>query len=572
MDTRIASLLALTLLGSGCAPLDLDKTSESDQLDIDPDDVRADSLLNPLDHGELSFEAPNAAQIGPQRYHAWQFTLTGEANLELRTAAADAAGPEVDTVLALYRRRADGRWGAAIARNDDDGGRLWSRVALLASDGEYRVIVRGYARSTTGPFAVLGACAGEGCPSAEPEPVAGCHPRIADAIRACHAGWLADPEFDPSSTSSVELMRQCADAEVVAPAWDALCLSPTAPRAICGDSLESFSGGHLALCRHELVGELLDATCVFGARYRDAFGTDVPLVVRWQRELRAGAVLEDLEASQIVRAVRETAYSDVTSVAEAFAAVDEGVVNQAALWDASNRREYVVYEVGAGDNSFGAFFAAGSVEPAARIVDGDISGCSATWGDERRSCSDAEPCASGLRCEGASEAPGRCVAPRADVDPAIGASCADDRACGSGLVCAGSALGEPGLCGPAWLRGRFATRPSQSIPDNARGGAAVQLLVGGLATVSTDVRIDLHVTHPRISDLRITLVNPAGTESVVFAGEGTGSEIYLRGVALRGFPGDEQVNGVWELRAVDTRRGSLGTIQEFGLELTSRWD
>jgi|GEM_PF-5545319 len=32
------------------------------------------------------------------------------------------------------------------------------------------------------------------------------------------------------------------------------------------------------------------------------------------------------------------------------------------------------------------------------------------------------------------------------------------------------------------------------------------------------------------------------------------------------------VNGVWELRAVDTLRGSVGTIQDFGLELTSRWD
>jgi len=117
---------------------------------------------------------------------------------------------------------------------------------------------------------------------------------------------------------------------------------------------------------------------VFGARYRDVFGTEVPLVVRWQRQLRAGAVLDGVEASQIIRAVRETAYSEVASVAEAFAAVDEGVANQAALWDASNRREYVVYEVGAGDNSFGAFFAAGSVEPAARIVDGDITDCSTT--------------------------------------------------------------------------------------------------------------------------------------------------------------------------------------------------
>jgi len=572
MDSRALCLATLTLLGAACAPVGLDKTSEADQLDVDLDDVPADSLLRPLDHGELSFEAPNAAQIGPQRYHAWQFTLTGEASVEVRTAPAAPGGPDVDTVLALYRRRADGRWGAAIARNDDHDTSVWSRVELGLTEGEYRVIVRGYARTTTGPIAVLGACAGAGCPRTEPEPIEGCHPRIAEAIRACHAGWLADPDFDASTTTSAELMRQCADAEVVAPAWDALCLAPGAPRAICGENIEAFSGDHLLLCRHELVGELLDDTCVFGARYRDVFGTDVPLVARWQRELRAGAALSELEAAQIVRAVRETAYSDVASVDAAFAAVDEGVVNQAALWDASNRREYVVYEVGAGDNSFGAFFADGSVEPAARINDGDLYDCTASWGQERRRCSDTEPCASGLSCEGASGGAGRCLAPGADVNPMIGASCADDRVCGAGLVCAGSALGGEGLCGPAWMRGRFATRPGQTIPDNNRAGTSVQLLVGGLATVSTDVRIDLYVTHPRISDLRITLVNPAGTESVVFAGDLTGTELYLRGVALRGFPGDEQVNGVWELRAVDTRRGSVGTIQDLGLELTSRWD
>ncbi len=572
MDSRALCLATLTLLGSACAPVGLDKTSEADQLDVDLDDVPADSLLRPLDHGVLSFEAPNAAQIGPQRYHAWQFTLTGEASVEVLTTATESGGPAVDTVLALYRRRADGRWGSAIARNDDHGSSVWSRVELALGAGEYRVIVRGYARTTMGPMAVLGACAGEGCPRTEPAPIEGCHPRIAEAIRACHAGWLSDPDFDASSTTPAELMRQCADAEVVAPAWDALCLAADAPRAICGENIEAFSGDHLVLCRHELVGELLDGTCVFGARYRDVFGTDVPLVVRWQRELRAGATLSALEASQIVRAVQETAHSDVASVEAAFAVVDEGVVNQAALWDASNRREYVVYEVGAGDNSFGAFFAEGSVEPAVRINDGDLYDCTASWGQERRRCSDVEPCASGLSCQGASGSAGRCVATSVDGNPMAGASCVEDRACGAGLVCAGSALGGEGLCGPAWMRGRFATRPGQTIPDNNRAGASSQLLVGGLATVSTDVRIDLYVTHPRISDLRITLVNPAGTESVVFAGDRTGTELYLRGVALRGFPGDEQVNGVWELRAVDTRRGSVGTIQDFGLELTSRWD
>jgi hypothetical protein len=80
----------------------------------------------------------------------------------------------------------------------------------------------------------------------------GCHPRIAEAVRACHAGWLADPDFDASTTTSAELMRQCSDAEVVASAWDAFCLAPGAPRSVCGESLEAFAVEHLVLCRKRI--------------------------------------------------------------------------------------------------------------------------------------------------------------------------------------------------------------------------------------------------------------------------------------------------------------------------------
>jgi len=50
MDNRVAAFVALTLLGSACEPLLVDKTSEVDQLDIDLDAVAADSLVNPFDH------------------------------------------------------------------------------------------------------------------------------------------------------------------------------------------------------------------------------------------------------------------------------------------------------------------------------------------------------------------------------------------------------------------------------------------------------------------------------------------------------------------------------------------
>ena len=85
--------------------------------------------------------------------------------------------------------------------------------------------------------------------------------------------------------------------------------------------------------------------------------------------------------------------------------------------------------------------------------------------------------------------------------------------------------------------------------------------------------IDLYVAHPRPSDLRITLTNPSDNEVLVFDGATSGTnEIYLSGQALMGFSGDESVNGVWRLRVVDSVSGQAGTIEDFGLEIGSRWD
>jgi subtilisin-like proprotein convertase family protein len=112
------------------------------------------------------------------------------------------------------------------------------------------------------------------------------------------------------------------------------------------------------------------------------------------------------------------------------------------------------------------------------------------------------------------------------------------------------------------------------VPDNKPAGAELQLVAYGLATVSTDVRLTLHVSHSRIADLRVTLTNPAGTEAVVFEGKSTDTapELFLDGVAISGFPGDESVNGVWRVKVVDRKSGKSGSLNQFALELTSRWD
>ena len=83
--------------------------------------------------------------------------------------------------------------------------------------------------------------------------------------------------------------------------------------------------------------------------------------------------------------------------------------------------------------------------------------------------------------------------------------------------------------------------------------------------------MDLWIDHPRVEDLRVTIANPGGTEVLVAEGL-SGGEIFLDDVVVRGFSGDESVNGVWTLRVVDGVSGSEGTVRRFGMTITSRWD
>ncbi len=36
--------------------------------------------------------------------------------------------------------------------------------------------------------------------------------------------------------------------------------------------------------------------------------------------------------------------------------------------------------------------------------------------------------------------------------------------------------------------------------------------------------------------------------------------------------GDESVDGTWQLRVIDTRRGTVGTLERWSLTVGSRWD
>jgi hypothetical protein len=128
-------------------------------------------------------------------------------------------------------------------------------------------------------------------------------------------------------------------------------------------------------CAGDGCGEAPPA-CVFGGTFReiDRDRFEFP----GHTELTAASPLDPLTAAQVVRAVQASAHSDVTTPAEAFERVDQHEINRIPLRDTARERDYIAYEYGAGDNSYGAIFPAADAEPVAEIHDGDLVDCTAT--------------------------------------------------------------------------------------------------------------------------------------------------------------------------------------------------
>jgi hypothetical protein len=155
-------------------------------------DGKADSFYSPTPHGQLVFGAPNKATItAAEKFHAWTFTLRGDAKLSIKTEVST----NLDTVMYLYRRDLGssgmyGSFGSYILKNDDHEGEIWSQLDFDGEEGEYRVIVKAFKSAQAGPFSVAGSCDGAGCP----------------AVGAC----FSDP-FDPLPAESSMWNASCAN-------------------------------------------------------------------------------------------------------------------------------------------------------------------------------------------------------------------------------------------------------------------------------------------------------------------------------------------------------------------------
>lgn len=148
----VLGLMSLVACGE-----DASKGAEEDPLTAGKDD----SFFRPTEHGAMRFGVSNPASISDdQKFHAWTFELSGEATVDLATEVS----ANLDTVMYLYHRATPGAsWGQYIAKNDDDGRKISSRIRTTVGAGEYRVVVKGFKSALRGGFSLEGTCEGDGC-------------------------------------------------------------------------------------------------------------------------------------------------------------------------------------------------------------------------------------------------------------------------------------------------------------------------------------------------------------------------------------------------------------------------
>jgi hypothetical protein len=118
--------------------------------------------------------------------------------------------------------------------------------------------------------------------------------------------------------------------------------------------------------------------CLFGEQFPD-IRTNSELALSADEWITSVDQLADAtERQQLVVAVRQSSHTDVATPEEALERVDQNEVRRIWIHHPATSRSFVVYEYGAGDNSYGAFFFQEQTEVVASIHDGDLLECLVT--------------------------------------------------------------------------------------------------------------------------------------------------------------------------------------------------
>jgi Proprotein convertase P-domain len=118
------------------------------------DALGATDTQDPFLNGELAIGETSSASLSRSaRVHAFDFYVPARGEVSVYTLPALPDSAEVDTVLSLYKREANG-FGSAIASSDDARRTAWSSIARTLEPGTYRVLVRGKTSRTRGAFRI----------------------------------------------------------------------------------------------------------------------------------------------------------------------------------------------------------------------------------------------------------------------------------------------------------------------------------------------------------------------------------------------------------------------------------
>src|SRR5688572_6453966 len=136
----IATLLCVAGV-TGCAAV-IDPTMGDEDWGLDADG-KLDTFFRPTEKGLLKQGSTLADIKEDEKFLAYDFALHGEASVTLGTAPGYRP-VDVDTVIYLYRRNADGSFGRYLAKDDNGAGGVWSKLEVPElTTGNYRLLVKG---------------------------------------------------------------------------------------------------------------------------------------------------------------------------------------------------------------------------------------------------------------------------------------------------------------------------------------------------------------------------------------------------------------------------------------------
>ncbi len=439
----------------------------------------------------LVAEAVEAVDLAPRE--SWTVDLAAGAAITVEvTRSGTSAG--VDIALALYGPIGPSGRRDLIAADDDAGYGLLPRLtATTLVRGEYLVVVARKSPAVA-RYRLIATCAAGAC-AALPEL---CDPETLAIMRLCARESAAESPYDAAIECGRGQPRRCADA---------------------------------------LLREAAYEDCVLGSTWHELRRSPWIVIVAEDR-LDATTSLDGAERARVVRAVNASSHSDVTTSVEAFARVDDNIIDRYQLADVSADRRLVAYVYGAGDNTYGAVFDEDDLP--IDIHDGDISGCELPPGGIRVDCGARSDCDPLLACHG------------------ITAEAGNIGVCGRGasrqVVCRGAD------CTPAWLERRLDDLddlPLRELPIER------ELIAYGLGDRVVVVELSLSIEHEHAGTLQVYLVDPSGAEQRVTGGVPGAAAIELTTTLHTTGP----ANGIWRLRLEGD--SGVGILHRWSLRITT---